>query len=184
MLLQFAPARSLIGLLLPSRTTSEFVCVSLCYKLRRMALSATSLIKVLLACNRRDRKGRRLREALSRLTSTYLKDTRLSLRRYVCLLLVVDSEMCFALCMARAHDFAIYRLDLQLVVLYVVANSIVVCALLFVCFLCFLCGVVAVQMKFITKVWHPNISSQTGAICLVSHWSCNIKCVHCLSVYY
>jgi ubiquitin-conjugating enzyme (huntingtin interacting protein 2) len=22
------------------------------------------------------------------------------------------------------------------------------------------------KMKFITKVWHPNISSQTGAICL------------------
>jgi ubiquitin-conjugating enzyme (huntingtin interacting protein 2) len=24
------------------------------------------------------------------------------------------------------------------------------------------------KMKFLTKVWHPNISSQTGAICLVS----------------
>lgn len=24
------------------------------------------------------------------------------------------------------------------------------------------------KMKFMTKVWHPNISSQTGAICLVS----------------
>jgi ubiquitin-conjugating enzyme (huntingtin interacting protein 2) len=24
------------------------------------------------------------------------------------------------------------------------------------------------KMRFITKVWHPNISSQTGAICLVS----------------
>lgn len=24
----------------------------------------------------------------------------------------------------------------------------------------------ALQMKFITKVWHPNISSVTGAICL------------------
>lgn len=24
------------------------------------------------------------------------------------------------------------------------------------------------KMKFVTKVWHPNISSQTGAICLVS----------------
>ena len=24
------------------------------------------------------------------------------------------------------------------------------------------------KMKFTTKVWHPNISSQTGAICLVS----------------
>lgn len=23
------------------------------------------------------------------------------------------------------------------------------------------------KMKFITKVWHPNVSSQTGAICLV-----------------
>ena len=30
------------------------------------------------------------------------------------------------------------------------------------------------KMKFDTKIWHPNISSQTGAICLVSvrlyHW--------------
>lgn len=25
------------------------------------------------------------------------------------------------------------------------------------------------KMKFDTKIWHPNISSQTGAICLVSH---------------
>lgn len=24
------------------------------------------------------------------------------------------------------------------------------------------------KMKFTTKVWHPNVSSQTGAICLVS----------------
>ncbi len=24
------------------------------------------------------------------------------------------------------------------------------------------------RMRFITKIWHPNISSQTGAICLVS----------------
>lgn len=24
------------------------------------------------------------------------------------------------------------------------------------------------KMKYITKIWHPNISSQTGAICLVS----------------
>lgn len=24
------------------------------------------------------------------------------------------------------------------------------------------------KMKFLTKIWHPNISSQTGAICLVS----------------
>ena len=24
------------------------------------------------------------------------------------------------------------------------------------------------KMKFDTKIWHPNISSQTGAICLVS----------------
>ncbi len=23
------------------------------------------------------------------------------------------------------------------------------------------------KMKFLTKIWHPNISSQTGAICLV-----------------
>ena len=23
------------------------------------------------------------------------------------------------------------------------------------------------KMKYITKIWHPNISSQTGAICLV-----------------
>ena len=27
------------------------------------------------------------------------------------------------------------------------------------------------KMKFITKVWHPNISSQTGAICLVRSYS-------------
>ena len=25
------------------------------------------------------------------------------------------------------------------------------------------------KMKFLTKIWHPNISSQTGAICLVSN---------------
>ena len=25
------------------------------------------------------------------------------------------------------------------------------------------------KMMFITKIWHPNISSQTGAICLVSN---------------
>lgn len=24
------------------------------------------------------------------------------------------------------------------------------------------------KMKFVTKIWHPNISSNTGAICLVS----------------
>lgn len=24
------------------------------------------------------------------------------------------------------------------------------------------------KMKFTTKIWHPNVSSQTGAICLVS----------------
>lgn len=24
------------------------------------------------------------------------------------------------------------------------------------------------KMKYVTKIWHPNISSQTGAICLVS----------------
>jgi ubiquitin-conjugating enzyme (huntingtin interacting protein 2) len=24
------------------------------------------------------------------------------------------------------------------------------------------------KMQFITRIWHPNISSQTGAICLVS----------------
>lgn len=27
------------------------------------------------------------------------------------------------------------------------------------------------KMQFITKIWHPNVSSQTGAICLVS-------CIH------
>jgi ubiquitin-conjugating enzyme (huntingtin interacting protein 2) len=26
------------------------------------------------------------------------------------------------------------------------------------------------KMKYITKIWHPNISSQTGAICLVSFY--------------
>jgi ubiquitin-conjugating enzyme (huntingtin interacting protein 2) len=31
------------------------------------------------------------------------------------------------------------------------------------------------KMKFITKVWHPNISSQTGAICLV--------CIFFFSIY-
>jgi ubiquitin-conjugating enzyme (huntingtin interacting protein 2) len=30
------------------------------------------------------------------------------------------------------------------------------------------------KMKFITKIWHPNISSQTGAICLVSQVSQSI----------
>ncbi len=28
------------------------------------------------------------------------------------------------------------------------------------------------KMKFITKIWHPNVSSQTGAICLVSRVVC------------
>ena len=32
------------------------------------------------------------------------------------------------------------------------------------------------KMKFITKVWHPNISSQTGAICLVRSY-----CDFCLA---
>jgi ubiquitin-conjugating enzyme (huntingtin interacting protein 2) len=26
------------------------------------------------------------------------------------------------------------------------------------------------KMKFNTRIWHPNISSQTGAICLVGCW--------------
>jgi ubiquitin-conjugating enzyme (huntingtin interacting protein 2) len=30
------------------------------------------------------------------------------------------------------------------------------------------------QMKFLTKIWHPNISSQTGAICLVC-WNPSMK---------
>ena len=25
------------------------------------------------------------------------------------------------------------------------------------------------KMKFVTKIWHPNVSSQTGAICLASN---------------
>jgi ubiquitin-conjugating enzyme (huntingtin interacting protein 2) len=29
------------------------------------------------------------------------------------------------------------------------------------------------KMKFDTKIWHPNISSQTGAICLVRRGSYN-----------
>ena len=28
------------------------------------------------------------------------------------------------------------------------------------------------KMKYLTKIWHPNISSQTGAICLVSAARC------------
>ena len=28
------------------------------------------------------------------------------------------------------------------------------------------------KMKFTTKIWHPNVSSQTGAICLVSWTWC------------
>ena len=28
------------------------------------------------------------------------------------------------------------------------------------------------KMKFTTKIWHPNISSQTGAICLVRAPNC------------
>lgn len=27
------------------------------------------------------------------------------------------------------------------------------------------------KMKYLTKVWHPNVSSQTGAICLVSSYN-------------
>ena len=34
------------------------------------------------------------------------------------------------------------------------------------------------KMKFITKVYHPNVSSQTGAICLVSRsYNCFGHCV-------
>lgn len=34
------------------------------------------------------------------------------------------------------------------------------------------------KMKFVTKIWHPNISSQTGAICLVSSRTQELK--HCI----
>jgi ubiquitin-protein ligase len=36
------------------------------------------------------------------------------------------------------------------------------------------------KMKFKTKIWHPNISSSTGAICLVRFvvWWCGV-CVDC-----
>jgi ubiquitin-conjugating enzyme (huntingtin interacting protein 2) len=42
------------------------------------------------------------------------------------------------------------------------------------------------KMKFLTKVWHPNISSQTGAICLVRttsfFWSsCRFDMLHHIS---
>lgn len=37
------------------------------------------------------------------------------------------------------------------------------------------------KMKFITKIWHPNISSQTGAICLVS-FDIMIMCVCIISI--
>ena len=30
------------------------------------------------------------------------------------------------------------------------------------------------KMKYTTKIWHPNISSQTGAICLVRAWATEI----------
>ncbi len=41
------------------------------------------------------------------------------------------------------------------------------------------------KMKFITKIWHPNVSSATGAICLVSFMSVIIErvviiCITCL----
>ena len=42
------------------------------------------------------------------------------------------------------------------------------------------------KMKFITKIWHPNVSSATGAICLVSFESVIVErvdismlCVRC-----
>ena len=36
------------------------------------------------------------------------------------------------------------------------------------------------KMHFITKIWHPNISSQTGAICLVSIFSKMMNLFRCM----
>lgn len=38
------------------------------------------------------------------------------------------------------------------------------------------------KMKFVTKIWHPNISSQTGAICLVSPSPARPALASCLGV--
>jgi ubiquitin-protein ligase len=34
------------------------------------------------------------------------------------------------------------------------------------------------KMKYITKIWHPNISSQTGAICLVRDTMTTVSCFY------